>query len=294
MRLFCDWGTSSFRLFLVNEQGGVVTHAASSQGVSRLSKADQPAYLLAQAQQLVTSPADLDVLICGMAGSGLGLANAGYQACPADARQLARHLLQVDVPSLGRVLLVPGLCDEQIGADVMRGEETQLLGWLSMSELHQRGQHRVCLPGTHSKWVQVKDGIIRAFSTAFTGELYGLLVGQSTLKPATDRNSDEGFQLGLEASRSKQPLLNSLFATRSKVLLNQMPADCAASYLSGLLIGTEVSEFSAAGHGPVHIVANGRLSALYANALAFYQVECLAHQGDGLSVAGLNMIAELM
>ncbi|AFV00528.1 2-dehydro-3-deoxygalactonokinase [Simiduia agarivorans] len=294
MRLFCDWGTSSFRLFLVNEQGDVVTHTASSQGVSRLPRAEQPAYLLAQAQQLVTSPADLDVLICGMAGSGLGLANAGYQACPADARQLARHLVPVTVPSLGRVQLVPGLSDEQTGADVMRGEETQLLGWLCMSELHQHGQHRVCLPGTHSKWVQVQEGVIRGFSTAFTGELYGLLVSQSTLKPATDSHSDEGFQLGLDASRSKQPLLNSLFTTRSKVLLYQMPAECAASYLSGLLIGTEVREFSAAGDGPVHIIANGRLSALYAKAMAFYQLECQVHQGDGLSVAGLGKIAELM
>ena len=55
----------------------------------------------------------------------------------------------------------------------MRGEETQILGC--------GVEGTICLPGTHSKWVEVKNGRIERFSTAMTGEVYAVLKQHSIL-----------------------------------------------------------------------------------------------------------------
>ncbi|WP_460997365.1 2-dehydro-3-deoxygalactonokinase [Simiduia litorea] len=289
MKLFCDWGTSSFRLFLVTNDGAIVAQTTSNQGVSRLPKVKQAGYLREQAEQLCAEAAELSVYVCGMAGSGLGLANAGYQACPTGAEALASHLVSIDVPGLKQVWLVPGLSDTQTSADVMRGEETQLLGWLASDLAYTQGAFTLCLPGTHSKWAQVNDGIVQRFQTAFTGEMYALLTQHSTLKRQSEQVDNAGFALGLAASNSEQPLLSAVFGARAKVLLGQMPAAQSDAFLSGLLIGCEVKQMWLAGR--VHIIANGQLSALYQQACDFYGIPTQVHSGDGLSVAGLQLIS---
>jgi 2-dehydro-3-deoxygalactonokinase len=159
----------------------------------------------------------------------------------------------------------------------MRGEETQLLGLMALGEV---GERLVCMPGTHSKWVELAEGRIAAFRTYMTGEVFGLLCAHSILgrlmAPAGSEEEDaEAFALGLEhahRARGAGPgaLLNLLFAARTLGLFGTVPAGGLRSFLSGLLLGAEIdSELARAARSPaVTLVAARRLAEHYARALA--------------------------
>ena len=137
-------------------------------------------------------------MLCGMVGSNLGWALAPYADCPAGFADLARCAIQV----APQVWIIPGLrCAGLAGApDVMRGEETQVLGWLAQRPERQRGRHLICHPGTHAKWVVVEDGRIVRFVTAMTGEMFAVLSKHSVLKSDAPANDDAAFDAGLAAA----------------------------------------------------------------------------------------------
>lgn len=234
-------------------------------------------------------PGDCLVLLCGMIGSNIGWTDTGYIECPASPTDVVDQLVAAPSRQL-KAAIVPGLkCTSPLGEpDVMRGEETQLLGWLSDAAKDQRSGTLLCLPGTHTKWVQIEEGVVTHFNTSFTGELFAHLCSHSILVRGEQHANDNAFADGLERGFRTAAISQTLFSTRSRVLLNTMPEAGARDYLSGLLIGADVKsavEFwkpSAA-----VVIGDDAIANLYATALSGLSVDAAVVDGARMAVRGL-------
>lgn len=290
-----DWGTTHLRLFLCDAAGHVL-NSASGPGAAQ-ARGQHAAVLDALIEPWQRDHGSLPVILCGMVGSSFGWAQAPYVPCPVRPAQIAAACIEL---LAARVHIVPGLsCRNPFNApDLMRGEETQILGALSLEPRLQRGRHMLCLPGTHTKWVTLEDGAVSTFLTSPTGELYALLCEHSVLvsdqeAPARDE-SIEAFERGLlEFNRFPQAqLLHRLFEIRSRRLGGELPVAGVAAYLSGLLIGSDVhgalqTLSPVASEEPVHLIGASPLTAFYAAALARQERRLQRLEGTEASLAGL-------
>ncbi|HEY8358516.1 MAG TPA: 2-dehydro-3-deoxygalactonokinase [Ramlibacter sp.] len=233
-----DWGTSSLRAARIAADGEVLEERASPRGILTVPAGGFPSVLEETCGDWLRDPATL-CLVSGMAGSRQGWQEAPYCPCPAGFTELASRLHWI---TPGRIALVPGLSCEAGGVpDVMRGEEVQVFGALS---LLGQSDGVIVLPGTHSKWVQVRDGAVQSFSSWMTGEFYALLRQHSILArtlPAEDGALDEAaFVRGVLHARAGGSLLHTAFSARTLSLFGRMEAAVQPSYLSGLVIGEEL------------------------------------------------------
>lgn len=290
-----DWGTSNLRLSLC--QNTTVLDSVSGPGVAA-SAGRLPDVLFEAISPWVRDHGKLPVLLCGMVGSSIGWVEAAYHPCPADVSALAAGLTRFDAND-HMIAIVPGLaCINPQGApDVMRGEETQILGALARHPDLGRGRRLLCLPGTHAKWAWLVDGRVERFQTAMTGELFAILRQHSVLGRGTDGmvpGLGPAFDLGLERARSGAGLTHLLFEARSRQLRDAMPPANALSFLSALVIGSDVSGAVAANgasfDGPVTIIAAPALADSYARALHMAGIDSLCLDGSDLSLAGLSAI----
>jgi 2-dehydro-3-deoxygalactonokinase len=262
-----DWGTSRIRALLVDGTT-VLARSESDDGVSRLKPGDHAGIFARHCAAWLAAEPDLPVVLVGMAGSREGWALAPYAECPAGPDEIAAALTRIDIGDGRTAAIVPGLTSLTGGrADVMRGEETHLLGSGVADGL-------VCLPGTHCKWALMQAGKVGAFATFLTGELYGLLREHSMVgRPATEPADPAGFAEGLAASSLRGGpgggLLNALFAARAATLTKRLSAGKLGPYLSGLLTGEEIAgAFRLFGRPEVvTIVADPPRADLYAEAL---------------------------
>lgn len=291
-----DWGTSNVRAWGIDSAGAVAFSQTSDQGMARLSPPDYAGVLesiLKDRLQPQESP--MDVLICGMAGARQGWREAPYIETPATLAQLASGAVQPDTGRadlLARIL--PGVCQRTPGReDVIRGEETQLLGLMS---LRPGFEGTVLMPGTHSKWVRIADGRITEFVTAMTGELYDVLGTHSVLRhsvqpgdagPQTEDGVAEGLSAGIERPAELSALL---FRTRAASLLSGRGPDWCSGYLSGLLVGAEVGGHRdwLDGTGIVPLVGSARLCRLYGTALDRIGARWEAIDATDATLAGLK------
>ncbi|GAA4617062.1 2-dehydro-3-deoxygalactonokinase [Saccharopolyspora hordei] len=249
-----DWGTSAQRAWLLDRAGGILDVRRPDQGLLattagidvRDARARERAYEAAfwsACGDWVTAHPDLPVLACGMVGSAQGWADAGYRTVPADLRFGADALVRVRHRS-GVAHLVPGLrVPSAHGApgDVIRGEEAQVIGALdALGE--PTAALTLVLPGTHGKWVRVEEGKVLSFSTAMTGELFGLLTEHGILArtAAEPRRDDAAFARGLRAGRSRG-LATELFGARPLALDGLLDPASVPDYVSGVLIADEVA-----------------------------------------------------
>ena len=232
-----DWGTTSARAYALDNRGAIVAERSAPLGVQRIADgrfADALASLCAG-----IGAENLPMIACGMIGSRQGWVEAPYCNCPADFSAIAMSLTRVHG---ARLAIVPGLmCRDVDGVpDVMRGEETQVLGILA-----ERGAARsvVVLPGTHSKWVIAGANGIERFSTFMTGELYAILREHSILgRLAADGGDDAALDNGVRRSlRRGGALPHDLFSARTLVLAGELAAQGVSDYLSGLLLGAEIA-----------------------------------------------------
>ncbi|MEO6396814.1 MAG: 2-dehydro-3-deoxygalactonokinase [Devosia sp.] len=288
-----DWGTSNLRVWGIDANDSVTFALASDQGMSKL-KRDQfaGALLTLLSREIGSTPDPANVLICGMAGARQGWLEAPYVETPAALTSVMDKVVTVSAGPL-RCRILPGVAQKSAGSeDVMRGEETQLLGLL---RLRPGFEGVAVLPGTHSKWVEIAAGRIVRFATAMTGELFDVLSAHSVLRhslggdivgPATE----DGVDAGLTAALNEPQLLTSLlFRTRAAALLSGRGADWCAGYLSGLLVGTEI-----AGHRnwlgaiAVPLIGSDRLVRLYGAALGRIGVESVAIDATAATLAGLS------
>src|SRR6516225_7965960 len=175
-----DWGTSSLRLWLVDRESRVLAARRSDEGMMTAAKSGFAAVLQTHLAAVEAAP-DLPVIICGMAGARQGWVEAGYVDTPASLAAILAGAVIVSGQSRD-IRILPGIAQRDANApDVMRGEETQLLGALGDDAAHEA---LVCMPGTHSKWVRVKDGTVAHFSTFMTGELFSVVSRETILSLA--------------------------------------------------------------------------------------------------------------
>jgi 2-dehydro-3-deoxygalactonokinase len=235
--LAIDWGTSSVRVYGMDRAGCIRDTRSAPLGVQRVI-----AGAFRQALETLCGgsiPDGVPIIACGMIGSRQGWVEAPYCDCPADLDAIARSLAFIRDPA---VAIVPGLiCRDDDGiADVMRGEETQILG--AFAEDSQALQV-IVLPGTHSKWAIVGPDGIETFSTHMTGELYAVLVEHSILGRLTQPGSDEdALARGVRHSlRAGAALPHDLFSARTLALTERLAPSGVGDYLSGMLLGAEIA-----------------------------------------------------
>jgi 2-dehydro-3-deoxygalactonokinase len=285
-----DWGTSRLRLYLCDETGHVMARG-EGEGASVPDCAGRFAAAVAAWDR---AHGKLPAVLGGMVGSTIGWREVPYLSCPARPEAIADAALRFEYEDR-LIAIVPGLtCIARTGApDVMRGEETQILGALRLNPALAKGCHVFCMPGTHAKWVLVEDGAVVEFQTALSGELFELLRKHSVL--ARDggevRPDSEAFARGLDFVRDNPgaDLLHLLFSTRSRVVTGNMAKSDASSYLSGLVLGTDVGTAVSLLKisGVVHLICTPALAALYDKTLARYDVSTAVIDGDRAALAGL-------
>lgn len=285
-----DWGTTNLRLFLYAD--GRQLDRLDGPGIGSL---EQPAsQVLAERLSIWKAQGTIaSVTLCGMAGARGGLVEAAHLACPAGFADWRGHASRLTVDGV-EVAVLSGLRQGGGGhvPDVMRGEETQIFGAISLDPTLGTGSHVLLLPGTHSKWVRVEDGIVRSFRTCPTGELFSLLTTRSTLIAPGNNGVggfDEGFTRGL--IRSGESLTAALFEARAAQLLDKRSQEWARGYMSGLLIGSEVAS-QIEGAGNVTIIGAPTLRALYGRALDRAGCNHSDVDGDAAVLAGLHLAKE--
>ncbi|MHB1103164.1 MAG: 2-dehydro-3-deoxygalactonokinase [Devosia sp.] len=290
-----DWGTSNLRAWGIGAGGEVLFSRASDQGMGKLARDAYPAAVTdLLAGKFAPSGPPIDVLICGMAGARQGWMEAPYLDAPAELGGLAYGAVSPAIPGSRLVArILPGVCQKLSGAeDVMRGEETQLLGLSAMS-LGFSGL--VVMPGTHSKWVTLAGRRIERFSTSMTGELFEVLRAHSVLRhsvdgetDATDRDAgfEAGLTLGLEAP---QRLTVNLFKIRAGSLLSGRRPGWCSGFLSGILIGAEIGgQRDWTGNNEVPLVGGTALCALYARGFAMIGIKTRIIDATDATLAGLK------
>jgi 2-dehydro-3-deoxygalactonokinase len=240
-----DWGTTSLRATLLDSDGEILDSYESSEGIAVVAPTNAFAPTLQHILDKWREPGVvLSLYASGMIGSRNGWIEVPYVTLPADAKQLAAGVRRVEVSPGVTLTILPGAIDnaKHVFPDVMRGEETQLVG-LGLDK-----DATAILPGTHSKWARIEGGKITKFQTFLTGELYGTLIDHSFVasiaKPAAARQ-DRAFARGLEAA-ARGPhsggVMAKLFSARTGWLSGQLEATDIRDYLSGLVIGSEFAE----------------------------------------------------
>ncbi|WP_088280344.1 2-dehydro-3-deoxygalactonokinase [Ideonella sp. A 288] len=291
--LAVDWGTSSLRGALLDAQGGVLDERAAPRGLLTVPAGGWPAVFDQTFGDWLQRWPDLPGLMAGMVGSRQGWAEAPYVACPAALPDLAAHLHWLRP---GRLAIVPGLSVDRDGRpDVMRGEEVQIFG--ALHRLQQRDA-TVLLPGTHSKWVTVRDGHVVDFATHMTGECYALFRQHSILArglPEADGPLvPEAFDEGVARAQQPGGLLHHLFGVRTLGLFDRRPPEALASLLSGLVIGEELRARAVAPGLAVVLVGSDALALRYGRALAHRGVQATVVDAQEASWQGLSALAAAM
>ncbi len=286
--VFGDWGTTRLRLFRV--ENGAVGQMRLGPGIGTIGR--PKIEMLRETLGDWLHDSGLRLVMCGMAGARIGLYEVAYAGCPADVESWAGACGRLQLPDVA-VAIAAGLsCRNALGAaDVMRGEETQIFGAMALDPGLASGEHLLVLPGTHSKWAWLRDGRIERFHTIPTGELFALLGSQSTLTrvDGTDDEVAEGFERGL--MRAGDPLVAALFEARGAALLEPQPRGWSLSFLSGLLIGSEIMAARAwLNGGPVRLIGDPLLTSRYGAACLHFGIETAALDGESCAIAGLQLL----
>lgn len=282
-----DWGTSHLRVWLMRADGTVLDRRSSTDGMGGLARAGFEPALRALLPELPKG-ARVPAVICGMAGSRQGWIEAPYVAVPAPPPKGD----SAATPGVSRddlaVFILPGMKQAQ-PADVMRGEETQVAGFMA---LNPRFDGVICLPGTHSKWVHVSAGEVVSFRTFLTGEVFALLAGQSVLRHSV---AGEGwdraaFAAGVERGLARPAAVaGDLFSLRAEALLEGLDPVVARSRLSGLLIGMELGAARPYWLGQNLAVLGARgIAGAYRDALEAQGLPVLVADADRMTLEGLK------
>ncbi|KHL04229.1 2-dehydro-3-deoxygalactonokinase [Sinomonas humi] len=303
-----DWGTTSCRAYLLGEDGTVLDRRLDGRGVLALSRSGENRTAAFEQElddlcgEWLRSAPGLPLVACGMVGSNQGWAEAEYRHLPVDLTERPESLTEVPTP-LGPLFIIPGLFkDGTAGSpsdhpDVIRGEETQVLGTLpsgtgdtaaGTGDAADDGAGSpavVVLPGTHTKWLRLEGTRVSDFVTTMTGELFGLVMQHSIVArlaeepqapdlDAFDRGLDVAFAATEPVPAAPTDVATSLFSARTLVMAGELEPTAVKDYVSGLMIGAEVERFAhlwigeqdIAG-GRITICANAQLGGRYARAL---------------------------
>ncbi|MGA9582516.1 MAG: 2-dehydro-3-deoxygalactonokinase [Allosphingosinicella sp.] len=284
-----DWGTTNRRAWRLDSGGAVLREMDDDQGILSVTEGGFHGAVAEVRERL----GDLPMLMAGMIGSNRGWVEAPYVPCPAGLPELAARLHWIEGE---RAAIVPGMSYELDGAaDVMRGEEVQLLG--AYAEGWIAADSTLCHPGTHNKWVRLEDGRIAAFRTVMTGELFSLLKEHSILADLLAGPAEPGsaFEAGVRHGLGEDDLTAELFSVRARALLGKAPREDAAAYVSGLLIGADLKiGLRLARDGEVVAMGSPELTRLFGAALDAAGRPWRAIDGEAAFLAGIRHLVELL
>ena len=294
-----DWGTTSLRAARLDRHGKVLEERFLPRGILTIPENGFATFFEANFAYKPWATSNF-TLISGMAGSKQGWREAPYCPCPAGFDEVAAALTWIEPD---RIAIVPGLsCEHAHAPDVMRGEEVQIFGAMQLTDLKNG---TFVLPGTHSKWAQVRDGRVTTFKTYMTGEFYALLSQHSILTKSLPADAEtpfdaDAFAQGVALSSTGAGLLHTAFSARTLSLFSRISASALPSYLSGLVIGEELrlqmssstDTWTETG-GDVVLIGSNSLTARYSQALAQRDVRSSV-LGSEATWAGLHALASVM
>lgn len=280
-----DWGSSNRRAYRLAADGTVIDRIADDRGVLTVPAGDFPAEVAAIRARLGPAP----MLLAGMVGSSRGWIEVPYCACPLGLPALARAIHWAEP---GMVGIVPGVAIVLGRADVMRGEEVQALGAVRAGLVP--AEARLCHPGTHAKWIDLSGGAITGFRTTMTGEIFALLRTGSILADHLrgEVAADGDFGQGVQAALAGGSPLSELFGIRARALTGQ--GGHGASFASGFLIGCDVREAIGPADGPIALVGEPGLCALYAAAIGMAGGTTIMVDGGEAFRAGIRALVETL
>ncbi len=282
-----DWGTTHLRAWAMGVDNKPLNEAMSDQGMRALEALNFEAALLdLVGDWLGDVSTTLDVLACGMVGSRQGWVEAKYRPVPCKALGDAHTIAPSDKL---KVLIVSGLRQDKPTADVMRGEETQIAGFLAGDK---EFDGVLCLPGSHTKWARVSAEEVVSFQTCMTGELFAAVSQHTVLRHSLADSkawNDEIFLEAVEEGMSHPARLSSrLFSLRAEGLLHGLSAADVRARLSGLLIGMELAATKPYWLGQrISVIGEADLSALYVKALSEQGCLPVLEDGDAMTLKGL-------
>lgn len=291
-----DWGTSNLRVWALDRDGNILDRAQSDKGMGKVEPggfSDVLSDLVAPWLTDITGKDPVSVIICGMAGAKQGWKEAPYCTVPARPDALAKGAVLPQCSDRRLVVrILPGLKQVE-DPDVMRGEETQLVG-LMAAQPDFVGW--VSLPGTHSKWARIEAGQITGFRTYMSGEVYALLSGQSVLRHSMEGDWDEeAFAEAITVARqSPGDFLHRLFTVRASGLVedgaNTPLGQTGGASLSGYVIGAEIADIlGRLGEGEkIALVGEGKLADLYQRALAIHGIAARTVDAEEVTLGGLR------
>ncbi|HEX8232855.1 MAG TPA: 2-dehydro-3-deoxygalactonokinase [Caulobacteraceae bacterium] len=294
--LAADWGTTNLRVWVVGDDGAVLREERFPWGVGKLPKGE-PARRLEDSVRPMLKAQELPAVACGMVGSTLGIVEVPYLDCPAGLSDLSRALHRA--PGEGPGLhIAPGLrCRRPTGEpDVIRGEETKILGWAALDPERGRGRRLVCSPGTHSKWVLLENGRIERFVTCMSGELFDIISKNGVLKTEEGPADPDAFADGVRAGSQASALAATLFTARSKVVGGDMSQSAVRDYVSGILLGEETANLprllGAGDSTTIDIIGDPELRAVYAAACRLQGLPVEEHDAEEAVLKGLTVLYE--
>ncbi|MGL1922405.1 MAG: 2-dehydro-3-deoxygalactonokinase [Hyphomicrobiales bacterium] len=295
--LICvDWGSTNLRAFLLSADGTLIDAIFTNQGMMGIQQnAFEPILL-----HMLKNWPQLPIILSGMVGSLRGWRNTAYVTCPIDVKKLAVNLTHIEHNKSRNIAIIAGIENNNSASqyDVARGEETQLIGALKLVGQQLEPQAIFCLPGTHSKWMSVKDSKIDNITTHMTGEIFDILTKHSILATPNSggnhKNGDRIFLKGLECAQQDGGLSHHIFSARTNMLKGVLAENDIETYLSGILIGSEIKEMlnllPKCEH--VYLVGNDQLNQTYSLALNHLGVNCALINGEKAAYTGMHAIAK--
>jgi 2-dehydro-3-deoxygalactonokinase len=288
-----DWGTTSFRAYLVGADGGVLETRADAGGILAVTGGGFEA---AFEKHVAGWDKGLPVLASGMITSRQGWLEVPYAPAPAGLAGLGAAVRRLRTASGRDIVFVPGVsCVAENGVpDVIRGEETQILG------ATDSGDGMYVSRGTHCKWIEVKAGRIERFATFMTGEMFAVLKDHSILGRLMTggETGGDGFERGIKAGLSERDgsggLLHTLFSARTLGLFDSLAGDQIAPYLSGVLLGAEIAgarAMFAPGTRPITVIGAPALAGPFTQALKLAGLNSQLAPADA-AVRGLAAIGK--
>jgi len=289
--ILADWGNSSGRLFCVKGTG-ITPEILDTNRVVGAKDTSDCAGVFAEAVQPWVNKYDItEALLSGAVTSNIGWLTTDYAPAPARPDDVLRKTLMTDIGLTCTFLSGTSVTEGSLGYfDTVRGEDMQAFGWMALTGL-QDGV--LCTPGTHTKWLTLKDGAIVNILTGVTGETFEVLNAHSILTRGADQPSYETveFYRGLRvmADRPRPALTQMLMSVRTLQLSGGITAARSADYLSGLLTGEDcAAALDILPRGPIHIIGDGHAVERYKRALLALGQETVTHDGQACVIAGLQ------
>lgn len=287
-----DWGTSNLRVYGVDFSGRVSLESSSARGMNTLQSSEFEGALLDLIDPWLVENETIPVFVCGMAGSRQGWHEVSYRQIP--CQPISSEDLTI-IPTIDRrikVSILPGLSQLR-PPDVMRGEETQIAGLLVQEP---KFDGVVCLPGSHSKWVNIRNGLINGFQTFLTGELFDLISSHSVIRHSvsTDDYDQAAFlKAASEAVVDPRNSFKNLFSLRASTLLADEKLETGKSRLSGMIIGQEIGMALEFWKGRnVVLIGAEHLMESYSIVLGEFNVETRCVNSKEATVLGFSVVAQ--